>query len=429
MLLLAENESLKSRLKSKQDSIDKLTSVVATHKTEEQLNSMASGSGVDCDLSNMIQKYILEIEDLRTKLYEAEEECQKFKSKQRLLNTSLSSPRKQIFLDVVANSDVLEDARVDIENDRKKLELLSKDKDDESDNEGDSDSEEQEKLEEIVELSSEISVKERLIEELERSQKNMENMKRHYEEKLECLFAKVKATEQERDKVLGTLKSGTRSAQVNADYEKKLTNMQTEIKKWQTLQKEHAVTVRNHASSTRQLDRLKAEVENLKQTKVKLLKQAKVESARFREIELKRQKEISSLKKVQRVKDIKLKTLENERIMKDQVLKRKLEEVNNLKRINKLQMSRKALGKARPVGSPMKAKSKWNTVQLQIRKSVAIKTTISAYEIEMLNLIQERTQAQKKLDELEGVIMKDEMIDEYIENVKINLTFLEVFKI
>lgn len=55
-----------------------------------------------------------------------------------------------------------------------------------------------------------------MIEELERSQKHMENMKRHYEEKLDCLFMKMKATEQERDKVLGTLTSGKRSAQVNA---------------------------------------------------------------------------------------------------------------------------------------------------------------------------------------------------------------------
>jgi hypothetical protein len=155
MLLLAENESLKSRIKSKQESIDKLTSMVACQRTEEELKNFSSG--VDCDLTNMIQKYILEIEDLRTKLYEAEEECQRFKSKQRMLNASLASPRKQNFLESspsgLAVNNVLGDARVDVQNDKKRLEALSKDRaDDDSDN-SNSDTEEQENLEEIVPLS------------------------------------------------------------------------------------------------------------------------------------------------------------------------------------------------------------------------------------------------------------------------------------
>lgn len=163
MLLLAEVESLKSRLKSKQESIDKLTSTIASQRTEEVLGEISGSASADCDLTNMIQKYIMEIEDLRTKLYEAEQECQKLRSKQRQLNTSLSSPRR-LFMDPVIpvpNSDILEDARADIENDKKKLEQLSSKERDCRDESGDSesDSEEQEKMEEIVQLSSEISVK------------------------------------------------------------------------------------------------------------------------------------------------------------------------------------------------------------------------------------------------------------------------------
>lgn len=257
-----------------------MTASIASVKTQDELRHLSSSTNADCDLTNMIQKYIMEIEDLRTKLFEAEQECQKLRSKQRQLNTSLSSPRRQLFnndptASTISNSDVLEDARADVVNDKKRLELLSsrEDRDGEDSGESDSDSDEQEKMEEIVQLSSEISVKERLIEELERSHKHMENMKRHYEEKLDCLFSKMKATEAERDKVLGTLTNGKRSAQVNADYEKKLASMQADIKKWQGLQKEHATTLKNQASSTRQLDRLRSEVDDLKQTKVKLLKQ------------------------------------------------------------------------------------------------------------------------------------------------------------
>lgn len=111
--------------------------------------------------------------------------------------------------------------------------------------------------------------------------------------------------------------------------------------------------------------------------------------------------------------------------MKDQVLKRKLEEVNSLKRINKLQMSRKAQGKSRPVCSPIKAKTKWSSLQHEIRKSVTMKTTVTALEKEMLNLIAERTEARKRLADLENIIMTDEMIEEDIDSVRDNLNFLE----
>ena len=48
-------------------------------------------------------------------------------------------------------------------------------------------------------------MKQRLIEELERSQRRMETMRQHYEEKLLQLSDRIRATEQERDKVLANI--------------------------------------------------------------------------------------------------------------------------------------------------------------------------------------------------------------------------------
>lgn len=55
---------------------------------------------------------------------------------------------------------------------------------------------------ELAELTSEISVKQQLIEELELSQRRLDIMKHHYEEKLVQLQERIKATQEERDKVL-----------------------------------------------------------------------------------------------------------------------------------------------------------------------------------------------------------------------------------
>ena len=55
---------------------------------------------------------------------------------------------------------------------------------------------------ELAELTSEISVKQKLIEELELSQRRLDIMKHHYEEKLVQLQERIRATQEERDKVL-----------------------------------------------------------------------------------------------------------------------------------------------------------------------------------------------------------------------------------
>lgn len=57
---------------------------------------------------------------------------------------------------------------------------------------------------ELAELTNEISIKQKLIEELERSQQKLHSMKQHYEEKLLQLQERIRATQEERDKVLAS---------------------------------------------------------------------------------------------------------------------------------------------------------------------------------------------------------------------------------
>ena len=81
-----------------------------------------------------------------------------------------------------------------------------------------------------MELTSEISLKQKLIEELEMSQKRMASMKQQYEKKLLELSNRILQTQEERDKVLKNI--GGKSAmpdQVNKikkDYEGKLDKLQ-----------------------------------------------------------------------------------------------------------------------------------------------------------------------------------------------------------
>lgn len=59
--------------------------------------------------------------------------------------------------------------------------------------------------EDLAELSGEISLKQRMIEELEKSQRQLQNIRQHYEDKMRNLQDQIQAIERERDQVLNSL--------------------------------------------------------------------------------------------------------------------------------------------------------------------------------------------------------------------------------
>lgn len=61
---------------------------------------------------------------------------------------------------------------------------------------------------ELNDLSSDIELKTKLIEELEKSQQRMQTMRQHYEEKLNVLNVKIINTQLERDQVLANMGAG-----------------------------------------------------------------------------------------------------------------------------------------------------------------------------------------------------------------------------
>lgn len=82
--------------------------------------------------------------------------------------------------------------------------LEGNDNDDSSTDSSDSEDSESRYGLELAELTNEISIKQKLIEELERSQQKLHSMKQHYEEKLLQLQERIRATQEERDKVLAS---------------------------------------------------------------------------------------------------------------------------------------------------------------------------------------------------------------------------------
>uniref|UniRef100_A0A8C4TS70 Kinesin family member 21A n=1 Tax=Falco tinnunculus TaxID=100819 RepID=A0A8C4TS70_FALTI len=381
-MLQTENNNLRVRIKAMQETIDALRARI-TQLMSDQANQVLARAGEgNEEISNMIHNYIKEIEDLRAKLLESEAVNENLRR-----NLSRASTRSTYFGGPSAFSasmlsseketmEILDIAKKDLEKLKKKERKKKKrwcmnynalwvekcgyeetqevseheddeeeddeDEDDmevvESSDESDSDSDEKENYQaDLANITCEIAIKQKLIDELENSQRRLQTLKKQYEEKLMMLQHKIRDTQLERDQVLQNLGSvetysEEKAKKIKSEYEKKLQAMNKELQRLQTAQKEHARLLKNQSQYEKQLKKLQQEVTEMKKTKVRLMKQMKEEQEKARMTESRRNREIAQLKKEQRKREHQLKLLEAQKRNQEVILRRKTEEVTALRR-------------------------------------------------------------------------------------------------
>lgn len=291
---------------------------------------------------------------------------------------------------------------------------------------------------ELEALTSDIDVKQRLIQELELSQRRLQTMKQHYEDKLTQLQARIKNTTEERDKVLSSLQQHPappteKVKKLRDEYERKLSSMQKEMRLLQSAKKEHARLLRSQSQSENRLRGLRNELAEMKRAKVKLLNKMREEAQRHKENELRRNREIAQLRKESRKNANMIRSLEADKKMKEVVLRRKQEEVSALRKRDR-GLSQKAAGRAAPKEkSPKALKQRWQTFERTITKQALAKQAAAETEREMERLLQEREELGRDLERLQkrralnAATNGDTAdIDEEIDNVKSKISYLQV---
>ncbi|XP_051967613.1 kinesin-like protein KIF21B [Xyrauchen texanus] len=437
-MLQKENDTLRMRVKAMQETIDHLNTRV-THLLTSGVNLLLTKTGeTNEEIGNLIQNYIREIEELRSKLLESEAMNESLRrSLSRLSSRSLypasnpaapglslgSSPSVSMDAEM---TDVICQAKLDVERLKKKErnqtrkspekekglkkrpklhpqenaekrenglsreneerrengdgdsdnepeedgmyplqeddqgesgceeeeEIREEDEFDSDENLVDSDSDSDEKVNlqaDLADLTCEIEIKQRLIDELENSQRRLLMLKSQYEEKLILLQNKIRDTQLERDRVLHNLMSmenytEEKASKIKSEYEKRLKEMNRDLLKLQVAQKEHARLLKNQCRYERELKKLQSEVAEMKKAKVVLMKQMKEEQQRRRMIEANRNREIAQLKKEQRRQEYQIRALESQKRQQEIVLRRKTQEVTALRRMAK-PMSERVAGR------------------------------------------------------------------------------------
>uniref|UniRef100_A0A671WEW5 Kinesin-like protein KIF21B n=1 Tax=Sparus aurata TaxID=8175 RepID=A0A671WEW5_SPAAU len=365
-MLQRESDTLRLRVKAMQETIDHLNTRVTHLLANEVSTLLTKSSEGNEEIGLQIFQDLLESEAMNESL---RRQAARLSTRTPFPSSSLSpapghppgsSPAP---LSMEAEmTDVLRRAKMDIERlkkkERRQRRMSGCEDEGEDEEEGreeedgfdsdeslvDSDSDSDEKAAnfqaDLADLTCEIEIKQKLIDELENSQRRLLMLKLQYEEKLILLQNKIRDTQLERDRVLQNLMSmenytEEKANRIKQEYEKRLKEMNRDLLKLQAAQKEHARLLKNQGRYERELKKLQLEVNDMKKAKVALMKQMKEEQQRRRMVEAKRNREIAQLKKEQRRQEYQIRALESQKRQQELVLRRKTQEVTALRRLAK----------------------------------------------------------------------------------------------
>nr|XP_029523262.1 kinesin-like protein KIF21A isoform X4 [Oncorhynchus nerka] len=492
-MLQTENSNLRIRVKAMQETIDAQRARLTQYLSDQANQVLARAGEGSEEIGNMIRSYIKEIEDLRAKLLESESVNENLRK-----NLSRASSRQSFYPGTFSPallapekeaSDIIEMAKKDLEKLKKKerkkkksvvkeevpdndqdqgmeKELTERSNDEpemegsdhedeeeeeeeeeemdveESSDDSDSESDEKENFQaDLANITCEIAIKQKLIDELENSQRRLHTLKQQYEQKLMMLQSKIRDTQLERDRVLHNMGSvetcsDDKAKKIKQEYEKKLSIMNKELQKLQSAQKEHARLLKNQSKYETQLKKLQLDVTEMKKTKVRLMKQMKDQQEKNRMTESRRNREIATLKKDQRKQEHQLKLLEAQKRQQELILRRKTEEVSALRRqarpmsgkvtsrkvslpeplqdsshrppSGRLQSSgstatngtRSYYRRSTGIYSTRVARVKWQSLERRISDVIMQRMTISNMESEMNRLLKQREELTKRREKV-----------------------------
>uniref|UniRef100_A0A8K9UGM7 Kinesin motor domain-containing protein n=1 Tax=Oncorhynchus mykiss TaxID=8022 RepID=A0A8K9UGM7_ONCMY len=378
-MLQTENSNLRIRVKAMQETIDAQRARLTQYLSDQANQVLARAGEGSEEIGNMIQSYIKEIEDLRAKLLESESVNENLRK-----NLSRVSSRQSFYPGTFSPALLAPEKEADLAN-----------------------------------ITCEIAIKQKLIDELENSQRRLHTLKQQYEQKLMMLQSKIRDTQLERDKVLQNMGSvetcnDDKAKKIKQGYEKKLSLMNKELQKLQSAQKEHTRLLKNQSKYETQLKKLQLDVTEMKKTKVRLMKQMKEQQEKNRRTESRRSREIASLRKDQR--------------------KQESEHASNLC-VCTCVCDRSYYRRSTGIYSTRVAKVKWQSLERRISDVIMQRMTISNMEADMNRLLKQREELTKrrekvtrKRDRLAGEGSEEEKVvfplNEEVDTLMANIDYI-----
>ncbi|NP_001360493.1 Kinesin-like protein klp-12 [Caenorhabditis elegans] len=502
--LTSEVNHLRFRVKALNETLDILRTENIDLKAKQEFNSIASlptaGSGgaegeVDA-IQSTFRKYLEELERTKSLLYESQSTCDQLR-KDNARWKALGASRGSGGGNAEFNSQkLIEMAKQEVEKQRKLMEsvniggenvsseyssmaqdedgtsneaeeLLDEEDLDEDEDETAEEKQEQEESEalqiDLSEVMIELDIKEKLIDQLERAERQNQQIRETYEKKLRELMERIKDTETERDRVLNEGgKRGGNNEQMKAikqEYELKITDLRKELKKIEALDKEHLKVIAKSQRELQEKTRLKSEVVDLKKAKVELIKKMNEDKKKQKTQQLANARAFATKEKQTRLQANKIRTLEMKDKQREQFLKKTTQEVNALRKEKAVAAAtaRQAnrgtpRGGAAVTNSPARrvrgvvggvqaikelafsakaSKVKWDVIVRKIEESARRRQIVQKMEAELERYLNERhavmveiVENEKQFTQSQDVIYRDGLL-EAIDSAKQKLQYVQ----
>ncbi|KAK6749392.1 hypothetical protein RB195_001788 [Necator americanus] len=468
--------------------------------SSDDANDSSSNDAVMDPVQATLRKYLDELERTRSQLYESQavsnqlrKEMTKWKNQALLGGSGFPASADHSF-SPFGHQQLIDEARADIERLRKTVSVASNeatsdyashvdtteedgtsnDADElDEDEDYDQDVDDEQVFEDdnkgavlrdnLATLQTEINIKERLIAELEQSDRRLAEVRLTYEKKLTELSAQIKKMEAERDKVLmeAEAKKTDKASQEQAkrirdEYERKLSDMRNEFRKLQMVEREHKRMQARQERERQELIRYQGELKELKRVKVDLMKKIKDEMKRAQQQQNSNAKRLAAMDKEARRRDNLIRQLENKDRQREQFMKRTNEEIIRLRKAQKEQarqtrsaasqritpmrttvsrMARTPVNRGQPppevAFSPKQAKMKWTFIEKRLSRLVTQKQTVGKMEEELNRQLEERTRLMDEINNLERrfILAQDvqerEAVADQIDGCQMKLNYVQ----
>ncbi|OTF78349.1 hypothetical protein BLA29_001187 [Euroglyphus maynei] len=433
-------KALNTRLTDVNDENINLKEKMAIQQIANGNANISNQTGNEDAAESLIKGYLKEISDLRSKVVESEHLITHYRKQLNRTNDEYE----------INGLDIIEKAKHDVELGKAYYNQLSNsisspdsngnrvidddDQEDFFDDENDEDFET--KLAnhnvELANLMESLASKERLIEEFEARERRIIELTEQYEQKIASFKMKIKQIEEDREKLMNKIKKENKddhtSKAKKEEYEKRLTGLQAEIRKYENLKREHKKMLSQESISKEQMKKLRQEVLEAKQHRVKLIAQMREQMGKHNKELLKNRMMINKLTREDQKKIMQIRNLESRSNQQKKMLQRREEEIKNLKRLARPVYSDRVAGRFRRYmngSTPQKARNKWTVFEQKFNKIVALRRQFELEEKKLMRYHEDRQKSIDLLNTLKENNSDEDYIADDLDSIKENIEYLD----
>lgn len=253
----------------------------------------------------------------------------------------------------------------------------------------------------LTEYDAELAKKEMLFQKMREN--NYEDQLLRSSHNMQDLRSKIDSLEKEKEDLMDALRSNEATSRKAADLKRdRLKQLELEVLDLKRKEKEYARMVKLKEENEKHCERLRAEIVHIKQERVKLLKQIRSDADAFRKFRQEKEKEVTTLKALDRKRQVEIHKLQEGNTKQDAVLRRKNEEISRMqKQVREMVEKQKQVAEKRLQAFERKDSSLLgDKLRGWITQELDLSVNIAETRILLTQLIEERKEANSELTRL-----------------------------